>query len=443
METAKSILPIRWTQTLCVLAGLYAILVTAYICSGTGSPTGGRDFHTFWYAGNFIRQGHDPYAAYFTGAQPALPIYYLDGVRRDQYPVAQADLAVIPSNTPVMLLVLTPLAYFSWDVAKWIFMAINLILMLITGWLILYAVPFAGVKLAPIDELLLFLIYFDFSATRIAIENGQTTLLTFVLMLVAIVYAGQSWKVAGLALGVALSKYSLALPVFLFFLYKARLKLLLLAVTVQGLGVIGLAAVTGTSPVVVAMENIQTFFLFVGLPEGGVHLARRFQFLTTNPLLTNIPVLVMTVVVFGSLLRWLRERKFTAISSGEVIDFHVLTVLFIWAMLVGYHASYDTLVLILFVVLVFKGLAYPNIWELSPRERVMLMAFMAAIPLVLILPARLVDRVLFSWYFGAISSTVLSVFMIIMMIFSMFLLRRYLQTASAKKGTLAPAHLDT
>ncbi len=424
MKVARPILPFRWTVILCILAGSYAIAVIAYIFIETGKPLGARDFHQFWYAGHFIIQGRDPYAAYFAGEQPKLPIRYLDGVTVNQYPVAQGDLAIIPSNTPMMLLLLAPFSFFSWNVAKWAFMVLNLILMLITGWLVLRRIPFAGVKLALIDEVLIFIVYFDLSATRIAIENGQTTLLVFLLMILALLFANRIWQVSGLTLGIALSKYSLSLALFLFFLYKKNFKILLFAIGIQVLGVLGLAAIGRDSPITVGMENFRLFFQLFDQP--GVHLARQFEILTKNHLLTEIPVLIMTLLVFVPLFFWLRRRTFTTSATEDVLDFHLLTILFIWTILVAYHRLYDTLILLLFIVLVFKGLAYPNIWKLNNREQAALLIFMAVFPLILVLPARIVDKVLTDYY-GTISDAVTSIFFLFMLFVSMFLLRRFLQ----------------
>jgi len=108
-----------------------------------------------------------------------------------------------------------------------------------------------------------------------------------------------------------------------------------------------------------------------------------------------------------------------------VIDFHVLTILFIWTMLVAYHRLYDTLILMFFIVLVFKGLS-ADIWKLKVRDRVGLLAFMAVTPLILILPARIVDKVLPDYY-GTISDAVTTILFLIMLSISMLLLRRFLQ----------------
>jgi hypothetical protein len=425
MQKAKSIFPTKWAKTLCILAGLYAVAVAAYIYIETGKPSGGRDFHAYWYAGHFVIQRHDPYAAFYDGDQPALPIRYLDGVTVNEYPVAQTNLEAAPTNTPVMILLLSPFSYFSWNVAKHAFVVINLFLMLVTGWIVLRLLPFAGVKLSRSNELLLFLAYFDLSATRIAIENGQTTLTVFLFMLLALLWAKKSWQITGFSLGIALSKYSLSLPVFLFFVYKRKLKILLLAISVQVLGVLGLAAIAKTSPIAIVMENVRLFFDILNQPGVFVNLSSILSAVTQNSFLAQISVFVMSAIVFTVFFLWLRGRKLKN-SNDDVMDFHILTILFLWTILVGYHRIYDTLILIFFFVLVFKGFAYPNIWRLRSNERILLIGFVALTPLIMILPDRLVDKVIHSYY-GTVSTAVSSALFIVMLIISMFLTRKYMQ----------------
>ncbi len=383
----------KWGKYLFALAAIYAIAVVIYIFAETGKPLGSRDFHQFWYAGHFIIQGTDPYQAFFTHEQPRLPVHYLDGVVVNQYPVAQPNLEITPSNTPAMLVFLSPLAVLSWGHAKWIFMAINFLLMLGTAWLVLRRVSFGGIQLTPLEELFLFLTYFDLSATRIAIENGQTTLLVFLLMLIAIIEADRGWHISGISLGLALSKYSLSLPIFLFFLYKKKYKALLFAVFVQMVGVLALSEITKQSPVTIMYENVMLFFRLFDQP--GVHLSRWFEFLSANDLVAEVPVLVMTVLVFIPILFWThRHAKTASAYARDILDFHILTILLIWTMLVAYHRLYDTLVVIFFMVLFFKGLTDPNIWNLSNRQHRMLTTVMTILPLILILPARIVDKLL-------------------------------------------------
>jgi hypothetical protein len=230
-------------------------------------------------------------------------------------------------------------------------------------------------------------------------------------------------------LGIALSKYSLSLPIFLFLLYKKNFRVLLLAVAVQLFGVVGLAVVGKDSPVTVVMENYRLFFQLFDQP--GVHLARQFEIFTKNHALTEIPVLVMTLLVFIPLFFWLRNRTFKTKAGEGVLDFHLLTILFLWTILVAYHRLYDTLIMLFFMVLVFKGLAHPNVWNLKKREQTLLLVFMAILPLILVLPARIVDKVV-PGYYGTISDAGTSVFFVVMLFISMFLLRRFLQNVETE-----------
>ena len=422
-------LPAKWMKLLCAVGAVYAVIVAIYIFTETAKPLGSRDFHQFWYAGHFIIQERDPYEAFFEGQKPNLPIHYADGVTVSRYPVAQADLEITPSNTPAMLLILTPFSYLSWETAKWVFLFINILLMLVTGWLALRHIPFAGVRLRLSEELCIFLVYFGFSATRIAIENGQTTLFVFLLMLTSLIFWKRAWYISGIALGLALSKYSLSIPIFLYFLYKREFKILAMAIIFQMIGILGIAGISGGTPTKVIIENIMLFFRLFDQP--GVHLSRWFEFISNNHFLSVIPSLAMTALVFIPIFVWLHKKTPRTPKQEQILDFHVLTILFIWTILVAYHRLYDTLILIFFVILVFKGLAHPEIWELSTRARRILLAFMAVIPFILILPARIVDFLL-PFYYGRVSDGVTTLLLVIMLVISMFLVWRYLQNMQVK-----------
>ena len=79
-------------------------------------------------------------------------------------------------------------------------------------------------------------------------------------MMIALLFSDRLWVVAGLALGLALSKYSLSLPIFLFLLYKRNFKVLLMAVATQLAGILGMAALSGGTPVRIIQENIMLKF---------------------------------------------------------------------------------------------------------------------------------------------------------------------------------------
>ncbi|HJS18207.1 MAG TPA: hypothetical protein VJ785_05640, partial [Anaerolineales bacterium] len=212
-------------------------------------------------------------------------------------------------------------------------------------------------------------------------------------------------------------------------MYKKNFEVLLLAITVQLVGILGISAISDGTPVKIISENIMLFFRL--FDQAGVHLAEGFEFISDNHFLTIIPSLVMTALVFIPVLLWPRRTPPRTVQQEEVLDFHLLTILFIWTILVAYHRLYDTLILIFFVILIFKGLTNPMIWELPASGRRALLAFMALIPLILILPARIVDLLLPSYY-GRVSDGITTILLVIMLAISIFLLWRYLQNMQVK-----------
>jgi hypothetical protein len=117
--------------------------------------------------------------------------------------------------------------------------------------------------------------------------------------------------------------------------------------------------------------------------------------------------------------------------AEDVLDFHILTILFLWTMLVAYHRLYDTLVIIFFVVLFFKGLAVPDIWKLTARQRTALLTMMAILPIIFIIPARLVDKDI-AGYYGTKSDAVTTLSLLVLLVISMLLLHRFLQNTQAE-----------
>jgi hypothetical protein len=71
------------------------------------------------------------------------------------------------------------------------------LVLLVTGWPVLRRASFARFRLARIDVVLLFLVYLDPSATRIAIENGPITLFVFLFVLLAVIGKNSPLIVAG------------------------------------------------------------------------------------------------------------------------------------------------------------------------------------------------------------------------------------------------------
>ena len=111
-----------------ILLGLaiLSIISVIYSITKTVDHSGAFDFHSYWYAGHFVRQGSDPYEAYLQGLALDVPVSYWDAEPTTSLPIAQPDLAIVPAKTAPMVLLLTPFSYVSWGLAK--------VLWLITTW---------------------------------------------------------------------------------------------------------------------------------------------------------------------------------------------------------------------------------------------------------------------------------------------------------------------
>lgn len=389
----------RWKIVLVIVLAVYSLTVLYYIFSGTFSSSGATDFHTLWGAGVDIIHGHDPIQTYFETA-----------------PNQDPKRAIAPSNTAPMLVVLSVLSFLPWETAKVVWMISNFVFMFLVFWMTVDRLPFPGVTLDHLSRLLLFFLFFDMSATRIAIENGQSTLFVFSLMLGAILLSRRSWLAAGFLLGLALSKYSVGLPVALFLLYRRKYRLLIAAALMQFLGVAVLSLISGNSILFIIGEYIKLLLYLANQP--GVHLEYLFHYSITGYIISAF----MTVIVFGLLWSWL--SRYRPASSG-ILDFHLLSVLFIWTLLVAYHNSYDVLLLLVFIVLIFKSLRRADLWMLPERAKLFLVGALSLGLVVLIVPARLVDRFIPHTY-DLLTNRVPDVFLIVFLSWSLFLLHRFL-----------------
>jgi len=384
-----------------VLWSLYTLIevtIKAY-----GAPPGSTDFHSYWYSGHFVRQGTNPYAAYFARQQPQIPVSYLDGKVVTAQPVGQPGLATAPANTAPIVLLLSLFSFFSWPLAQSGWFIINLLLAL--------AIPLMIVRLwlyntcanrKILTAVMMFCLWL-LPPAQSAIVVGQTTLFVFALMLVALAMADKNWALSGLALGIALSKYSLALPVFIFLLLRRRYAVVGVSLAVQALGLLGLAFLTNVSPGQVLHEYVLMMNHHISFE--GIHLSYSIGRLMLDARLMPafLTSALFTLLVWAPLGLWL--RRYFASLPADVMAFaemHIFTILSLWTLLVAYHRHYDAALWIIFIGLILRGLEF-NHWQLSRRWRWTLALFVAILYFVrpysimsAILPDSL-DRLFFVW----------------------------------------------
>jgi hypothetical protein len=178
-------------------------------------PRGAIDFHPYWYYAHFVRAGINPYSAFASEAMLPEAVHYVDGSVVAPDAVEQRSLADIPANTAPLLFIFTLFAYLPWMLAKTVWMVLCVALVLVTPWLALRLLP-PSLQLPLGLKWVVALSFYAMKGPRVAIANGQPSILVFFLMIVTLLLRQRHWFWAGLILGVALSKYSIALPVALF-----------------------------------------------------------------------------------------------------------------------------------------------------------------------------------------------------------------------------------
>lgn len=311
------------------------------------------DFHSYWYAGHFIWEREDPYRAVFEEREPRLPVQYWDGLVVTEGKIAQEHLAKMPANTAPIVLILSIFSRLSWPMAAALWAGINVCLALIIG---ILTVHILGYNLNSPQAAFVVLSFLGFIATREAIETGQTSLLVLACSLGAFVSSKSQPLLAGVLLGVGLSKYSLSFPVFLSILLQGRFLVVLIGLAVQVIGVILISVIGDSAPFEVLFAYLRILDLHAGLP--GLHL--------TSTLLSGSGSWSIWVVGVGSIILWITVFiRFIRLRQNwsSFQDFVLLVLMMIWNLLVFYHRRYDHIAMIL-----FTGLSSLWLWE-DPKQR--------------------------------------------------------------------------
>jgi hypothetical protein len=183
------------------------------------SKQGISDFRAWWLAGVYIRDGINPYKASQEGLILNHPIAFFGGTTKQNdnaFPIWD----FVPTDTAPVIFLIFPLSFFTLPTANIIYLAINICLVMFSLFLLIKIFPLGEKS----DQLLLAFIFWGLLATRVAIGDGQTTPIIFSLILIALLYVNkENWVIPGIALGLTLSKYSLAFPVFLLFCFRKKM----------------------------------------------------------------------------------------------------------------------------------------------------------------------------------------------------------------------------
>jgi hypothetical protein len=218
--------------------------------------------------------------------------------------------------------------------------------------------------------------------------NCQTSLLVFVLMLLSLLWMDRRWPAAGIVCGIALSKYSIGLPLMVLFPVLRKSRLLAVAGLTQLAAIVGMFLLTSDSPLRIVEEYVRIFQEHVDSP--GIHVA---TLMPGSAAWAVVAPIALTALTFGAMSCWLLlPGRAKAISRGDAWSkfavLHVFTITMLWTLLVAYHRAYDTFVVVLYFAIVFHGLYRPSPWALSPRQHQALLVATAVGVAVMSLPAN-------------------------------------------------------
>jgi len=378
-------------QTLLLFTlGVWSIASLLRIIQFTFSPEGANDLYVYWYAGHFVREGQDPYDSFLTDQKPSLPIHYIDKTVTDLREVVVPGWVPAPALTFPLIAILSSFAYLSWPLAKLTWLGFNLLFIFMIPPLIFRIFAPEGRWGRRLTAVFI-LVFVGLTSTRYAGSSGQMTFLVLLLTLGSIHFAKSRPYTAGILLGIALSKYSLSIGFFLYLLlFERNYRTTLAALGVQIMGLLGLSMMSGT-----AVVDIVRGYLFMLLHHSqmeGIHFASLFPSKSWN----FQTAIILTLAVFLTLLLWYNRSKEQFINKqlSPTHRQHLLTVLSLWALLVGYHRAYDAVMYILFISLGLQLYRSPEIWRLTMLNRNILLIFVAATTVFFMLPAGSIIRVL-------------------------------------------------
>ncbi len=370
-----------------MILGLWAAVSLGRAVIQSFSPTGGNDLYTYWYAGHFIREGKDLYRSFIQGELPVLPVHYLDRQvdRLDQ--VIFPGLVPAPASPPLAFYLMLPLAFLSWSLAKAVWLGIN--------FLLLAALPFLltrffspGKWLPRWEFTALAFCMLGLTSTRFAAASGQITFLILALMLLTVILAEKHPWFAGLSLGLALSKYSLAIGLAVLFLFfEPKWRVILTAFLVQLTGLMVLLVQTGSGIWQVVREYAEMLHLHANME--GIHLAGLFP----N---SGMDVWIgagLTLALAVPLILW-RYRMHSGLgtSLSPLTRCSLVVSLSLWSLLVVYHRAYDAMLIVMYFYLIVYFSQRPQEWGFSTvlKRGILLVSVFAL--LLLMIPSGNVVR---------------------------------------------------
>lgn len=386
----------RLFSILNIILGLYAIIAMLMMVRNVRQNFGNLDLHTYWFAGQFMRQRDDPYIANLENRQPNVPIFYIDGPIDREQPVAKTRSGPAAYTAPALFF-FSAFSFLSWGIAKTVWTTINFCFALI--YLALAINQLSGKNPLP-RHLLIFIFvgYMGSIGVRNTLTHGQFSLCVMICILLALRWR-ERWLIAGILLGFALSKYSVAFPAFLYFIWLKEWRILAVSGVFQAVGVLLFSWLTGSTPLGVMQSYIN--MLVIHSEQFGLHTAQFFPAESVmRPVITALLACIMIALVIWLMMtsQWFQK--------SDVADEPMLFLLLMsWGLVGVYHRAYDSVMLLPLLVTIAFLVSDPQVKPLVKR---VLWGGLLGIILVLAIPisnaVRLVlpEFLVQSWFQNAV-----------------------------------------
>jgi hypothetical protein len=377
---------------ICILAATAIIsvgqlVIKSYTNNHFDNERWGLDLYQFWYGGKLLLQGKNPYIELYQRR----PLEYSKDV--GNYPQAAQDQAVekrwrvyiVPASAPVFLL-MAPLSLLPWVSATLAWLLVNMALGVFFVWIILKCI---GKKISSLDGLFLLSLFFSLICTRQVFELGQTSLIVATFMWLSFLVLPHSALLSGVFLGIAFSKFTVALPMVFYFAYRGKLKVLLYCCLTQALSLMILCIITQTNPITTLEAYLNSSRLTLKQTQSfAVHLSA-IPWGSLSTLLGWFITAATLVVPWWCLFR----REIT--NSQGLSALTLISIFSFWSLLVLYHGRQDMVITLPFIALVLFGLnAHDSSGErrisIIGGERLLIYAICAFIISVWIFPVYLI-----------------------------------------------------
>lgn len=323
------------------------------------------DFEQVWAAGVILQNGGDSIRASVDAGPELANLEHTDQIRCQ--PLVLRPFGHSPLLHILLAISVSALEYYS---GKYIWFAAMLT--------IIVALPplFMGLNRGRITWrmlLMLELLALGWAATRNTLGFGQATPIILLCSALALWFTSRNHKLlAGICLGLALSKFTFAGALVLYFLMYRHYRILLVAALVQVGGFLIYAAFVGQSPLTTAENYFLMLNTLTGQDNAVSSLDGYLNFIGIQPTISVlISASLMALVTIALVIpRYVGE----ALGKPELTDpalalakEHLLIIISILVGMLGvYHRTYDLLLLIVIPALI-PSISYER--AINPRVR--------------------------------------------------------------------------